>query len=190
MIKKIIILWGLVLFNLTACQRASIQILEGIPAGKPHWVENTQDFWESNSFLYYRAVAESSENMGTARALAVSRGRLALAEQIRTQIKNQFVLTLQHTPYTISQTTQDIFEEKVSGVIITGTHIADSYTQTIRVRTRQDNTVVYRYYVLLQIHRQNYNQAINEVFNGTIYNLSSDKAVMEQIHHEIQHSLE
>lgn len=190
MIKKIIVLWGLILFSLTACQRASIQILEQASAPKPQWVESTQDFWESNGFLYYKAIAESPKDIDTARLLAVNRGRLALAEQMRAQIKSQFILTLQHTPYTVSQETQDVFEEQVAGLVITGTHIADSYMQTIHIHNRPNTPAVYRYYVLLQITKQNYSQAVNAIFDDTVRNLSSDKAAMEQIHHEIQHNLE
>lgn len=189
MIKKMIVLWGLILCSLTACQRASIQILEQASASKPQWVENTQDFWESNGFLYYKAIAESPKDIDTARLLAVNRGRLALAEQMRTQIKSQFILTLQHTPYSVSQETQDVLEEQVAGLVITGTHIADSYMQTIHIHNRPNTPAVYRYYVLLQVSQQNYRQSINDIFVGTIRKQPSDRVAMEHIYQEFQKNL-
>ena len=162
MISRIILVICAIL-SINACRTASVKVFEESPA-KPAWIENTRDFWQENSALYYKTVIETNTNLEDAKRIAVSRGRVSLAEQIRTRIKNQFLLITESSNLDTQHTIKDVFYEKVDGIILTGTHLEDAYFQKIRVQDAEGPKVIYRYYALLKIPQENYADAVNDAF--------------------------
>ncbi|MBR3631615.1 MAG: hypothetical protein IKN49_00890 [Elusimicrobiaceae bacterium] len=184
---KIIILLCLLL-SVSACRVVPTYRIEYTSASQPSWVSSTQDFLQRGGWLYYRSIAENANSIEEARRLAATRGRLTMAEQIRTRIKSQFVLTIQSNHIISNHSIQDVFYEKVDGLILTGTHIEDSYYQKIRVKHSKQDQMFYRYYLLLKVSEADYNNAVQEAFSETIQDLPQYKKDLSNIYKQFNNN--
>lgn len=169
-----------VILSVNACKTASVRALEESSA-QPAWVGNTRDFWQENGFLYFKTVLETDTNLEEAKRMSVSKGRLTLAEQIHTRIKNQFLLITESSELDTKHTIKDVFYEKVDGMILTGTHLEDAYFQKIRVQNGPNTKVIYRYYSLLTISQENYADAVNDAFIQTANELPTQNRQIQAI---------
>jgi len=184
--KKIyILLIAFIILNVNGCAKSySIKIIETIPnnISVPTWVNNTKEFWQDKDNFYYRGTTEGTTRIEESKRIATASARIKIAEQIKNEIKSDFIVTIQANSDTTDLYIKDIFISKVDGIIITGSAIVESYLQKIQESTKNEKEkTYYRCYILMQISKKDYEKTAKMAFEDTANQLSDgNKATITQ----------
>ena len=179
--KKIYILIIVsVVLNINGCAKShSIKIIETIPSvSTPSWVNNTKEFWQDKDNFYYRGTTDGTTRIEESKRIATASARLKIAEQIRNEIKSDFIVAIQANADTTDLYIKDIFISKVDGIVITGSTIVESYLQKIQESTKNEKEkIYYRCYILMQISKNDYEKTAKMAFEDTINQLADDNKI-------------
>ena len=134
---------------------------------EPIWVSNVQDFWEDAQNFYYKGVSETFSDVETAEKLSKANARIQLAEQIKNNIKTNFVYIITENGMENSPIVKDTFYSNVDGLILNDTSIVDSYNQRIIIKDGKKTNTNNRYFTLLKISKQSYNEIIKSIVKET-----------------------
>lgn len=180
--KKIyILLIAFIILNVNGCAKSySIKIIETIPnnISVPTWVNNTKEFWQDKDNFYYRGTTEGTTRIEESKRIATASARIKIAEQIKNEIKNDFIVVIQANSNDTDLYIKDIFVSKVDGIVITGSTIVESYLQKIQESTKNEKEkIYYRCYILMQISKKDYEKTAKMAFEDTINQLADDNKI-------------
>ena len=169
-----------VILNINGCAKShSIKIIETIPnVSVPSWVNNTKEFWQDKDNFYYRGTTEGTTRIEESKRIATASARIKIAEQIKNEIKSDFIVTIQANSDTTDLYIKDIFISKVDGIVITGSTIVESYLQKIQESTKNEREkIYYRCYILMQISKKDYEKTAKMAFEDTTNQLADDNKI-------------
>jgi len=169
-----------VVLNINGCAKShSIKIIETIPSvSTPSWVNNTKEFWQDKDNFYYRGTTDGTTRIEESKRIATASARLKIAEQIRNEIKSDFIVAIQANADTTDLYIKDIFISKVDGIVITGAIIVESYLQKIQESTKNEKEkIYYRCYILMQISKNDYEKTAKMAFEDTTNQLADDNKI-------------
>jgi len=180
--KKIyILLIAFIILNVNGCAKSySIKIIETIPnnVSVPTWVNNTKEFWQDKDNFYYRGTTEGTTRIEESKRIATASARIKIAEQIKNEIKNDFIVVIQANSNDTDLYIKDIFVSKVDGIVITGSTIVESYLQKIQESTKNEKEkIYYRCYILMQISKKDYEKTAKMAFEDTTNQLADDNKI-------------
>lgn len=147
-----------------------IVVLETIPqTSLPKWVNSTKEFWEKKGSYYYRGISQGYTDPEISKQDAEAIARASLARQIRLVLREEFRKALEaqkHDP-TIGGYLSDSFVSVVDNIEISGSVLAESYSQ--RIREESYKTVLrdyWRTYVLVKLPRGEYDKCASRAFSN------------------------
>lgn len=165
--------------------KTRIVVLETIPRiSEPKWVNSTKEFWEKKGSYYYRGMSQGYTDPEVSKQDAEAVARTSLARHIKLVLRDEFRRALEaqkHDP-TIGGYLSDSFVSVVDNLEISGSVLAESYSQ--RIREESYKTVLrdyWRTYVLVKLPRGEYDKCTSRAFRNLKEQVQANKNAKELV---------
>ncbi len=165
-----------------AIQRSDQKVMERIPnVAQPDWVNSTKDYFEKDGNLYYRGMSEHDTDLELSVRSAQGRAKIGLNETIKTRMLTEFTKALEGAKLEkAGGYLKDAFVSSTTKVDISGSVQAESYSEKISELGQSGvESVYYRSYVLLQVPKLAYDQAVKMTFSDMKEQLKANAGARE-----------
>jgi len=170
--------------NLVKTPQVSVKVLETIPnISTPSWVDSTREFWEEKGYYYYRGTAEGFTNLEAAKRAASASARVALAEQVKSTVRDEFARALEAGQYdeTTGGYLKDVFFSAVDNLTLSGIVVEQSYLQHLLETGDLSERLYYRAYVLAKVSVKDYKRLVQNAFNDTKAQVNANKSAKQLV---------